>query len=99
MALYEDSKGTLWLGLRNGLLRWKPGSPQFFSIPEDSFGVTSFLEMRKGSSYSAVPLEYGDSSMVALSHIRHQVRCITGGLHECSATMTAAFGSARPSMV
>jgi signal transduction histidine kinase/ligand-binding sensor domain-containing protein len=44
MALYEDSNGTLWLGLRNGLLRWKPGSPQFFSIPEDPFGVTSFLE-------------------------------------------------------
>ena len=48
MALYEDSKGTLWLGLRNGLLRWKPGSPQFFSIPEDSFGVTSFLEDAQG---------------------------------------------------
>ena len=58
MALYEDSKGTLWLGLRNGLLRWKPGSPQFFSIPEDPFGVTSFLEDAQGqllfSSYAGI---------------------------------------------
>jgi signal transduction histidine kinase/ligand-binding sensor domain-containing protein len=58
MALYEDSKGTLWLGLRNGLLRWKPGGPQFFSIPEDPFGVTSFLEDEQGqllfSSYAGI---------------------------------------------
>ncbi len=48
MALYEDSKGTLWLGSRNGLCRWKPGSPQFFSIPEDPFGVTGFTEDEQG---------------------------------------------------
>ena len=48
MALYEDSKGTLWLGLRNGLYRWGPGSPQFFSIPEDPFGVTGFAEDEEG---------------------------------------------------
>src|SRR6201993_4251167 len=48
MALYEDSKGTLWLGLKNGFCRWKPGSPQFFSIPEDPFGVTGFTEDEQG---------------------------------------------------
>jgi signal transduction histidine kinase/ligand-binding sensor domain-containing protein len=58
MALYEDSKGTLWLGLHNGVCRWKPGSPQFFSIPEDPFGVTSFNEDEQGqllfSSYAGI---------------------------------------------
>jgi signal transduction histidine kinase/ligand-binding sensor domain-containing protein len=48
MALYEDSKGTLWLGLKNGLYRWRPGTPQFFSIPEDPFGVTGFTEDEQG---------------------------------------------------
>ncbi len=58
MALYEDSKGTLWLGLHNGVCRWKPGSPQFFSIPEDPFGVTNFNEDEQGqllfSSYAGI---------------------------------------------
>ena len=47
-ALYEDSKGTLWLGLSNGLWRWRPSAPEFFSMPEDPFGVTSFIEDEKG---------------------------------------------------
>jgi signal transduction histidine kinase/ligand-binding sensor domain-containing protein len=48
MALYEDSKGTLWLGASKGLWRWTPGTPQFFSIPEDPFGITSFVEDARG---------------------------------------------------
>ena len=47
MALYEDHKGSLWLGTFKGLWRWKPGNPQRFSIPEDSL-VTSFAEDEQG---------------------------------------------------
>jgi len=47
-ALYEDSKGTLWLGLSNGLWRWTPGATEFFPLPEDPFGITSFAEDEKG---------------------------------------------------
>jgi signal transduction histidine kinase/ligand-binding sensor domain-containing protein len=47
-ALYEDSKGTLWVGLQNGFWRWKPGTAKFFPIPDDNFGVTSFAEDEQG---------------------------------------------------
>ena len=47
-ALYEDSRGTLWVGLQNGFWRWKPGTPEFFSIPEDPFGITGFAEDEQG---------------------------------------------------
>jgi signal transduction histidine kinase/ligand-binding sensor domain-containing protein len=29
-GLYEDGKHNLWVGVRNGLWRWKPGAPEFF---------------------------------------------------------------------
>ena len=98
MALYEDSKGTLWLGLRNGLLRWKPGSPQFFSIPRTPSESQAFLEDAQGQllfSSSAQIRRLVDGRVEpypSSGSVYH------GGLHECSATMTAAFGSARPSM-
>src|SRR5580704_2229739 len=43
-ALYEDSRGTLWLGLSKGFWRWKPGAPEFFSVPNQPFGIISFAE-------------------------------------------------------
>src|SRR5262249_24441328 len=30
-SLYEDHKANLWVGVRNGLWRWKPGPPKFYS--------------------------------------------------------------------
>jgi signal transduction histidine kinase/ligand-binding sensor domain-containing protein len=57
-ALYEDTKGTLWLGTSRGLWRWKPGTPNFFSISEDPFGITSIMEDAGGqllfSSYAGI---------------------------------------------
>ena len=47
-ALYEDSEGTLWLGSQNGVWRWKPGAPEFFSVPNEPFGIISFAEDEHG---------------------------------------------------
>ena len=47
-ALYEDSKGALWLGLQNGVWRWKPGIPEFFSIPNEPIGIIGFAEDEEG---------------------------------------------------
>ena len=47
-TVYEDSKGTLWLGLSNGIWRWKPGRPEFFSVPNEPFGLISLAEDRRG---------------------------------------------------
>src|SRR3974390_1656868 len=48
-ALYEDSKGTLWVGLQNGFWRWRPGTPKFFPTPKEPFGIISFCEDAKGN--------------------------------------------------
>src|SRR5580692_8355548 len=32
LDLYEDSKGNLWAGVKNGLWRWKPGPPKFYPL-------------------------------------------------------------------
>ena len=47
-ALYEDRRGTLWVGMQNGIWRWKPRAARFFPIAEDNFGVTSFAEDEQG---------------------------------------------------
>src|SRR5262249_50592670 len=31
-GLYEDSKGNVWVGVSNGLWRWKPGPPLFYPM-------------------------------------------------------------------
>jgi signal transduction histidine kinase/ligand-binding sensor domain-containing protein len=32
-GLYEDRNHNLWVGVRNGLWRWKPGAPKFYAAP------------------------------------------------------------------
>jgi len=43
-ALYEDTKSNLWVGVSDGLWRWKPGSPMFYSLPGEVNGVTAISE-------------------------------------------------------
>jgi ligand-binding sensor domain-containing protein/signal transduction histidine kinase len=47
--LYEDSKGNLWAGVKGGLWRWKPGPPQFFSLPGEPDGIQCFGEDNDGT--------------------------------------------------
>ena len=58
MSLYEDSKKTLWLGTYKGVWRWKPSTPEFFSVPSGPFPITSFVEDAQGqllfSSYAGI---------------------------------------------
>jgi ligand-binding sensor domain-containing protein len=37
-GLFEDRKGHLWIGLQNGLWRWKPGPPQFYPMSDEPIG-------------------------------------------------------------
>jgi signal transduction histidine kinase/ligand-binding sensor domain-containing protein len=32
-GLHEDGRGNLWAGLETGVWRWKPGPPEFYSVP------------------------------------------------------------------
>jgi signal transduction histidine kinase/ligand-binding sensor domain-containing protein len=48
-GIYEDTKGTLWGGVPYGLLRWKPGPPRTFPMPDDPDGPQGFAEESDGS--------------------------------------------------
>ena len=47
--LYEDSKGNLWAGVKDGLWRWKPGPPKFFSLPGEPDGIQCLGEDTDGT--------------------------------------------------
>ena len=42
--LFEDSKGNLWAGVKNGLWRWKPGPPKFYSLAGEPDGIQAIGE-------------------------------------------------------
>jgi PAS domain S-box-containing protein len=49
MSLYEDSKGNLWAGVKDGVWRWKPGPPKFYSLPGEPNGIRGLGEDTDGS--------------------------------------------------
>ena len=46
--LFEDSRGALWLGVENGLWRWKPGPPVFYPIFNGPYGIQGIAEDEQG---------------------------------------------------
>ena len=49
LGLYEDSKRNLWVGVLNGLWRWKPGPPKFYPLPGEPDGLQALGEDADGS--------------------------------------------------
>jgi len=47
--LYEDSKGNLWAGVKDGLWRWKPGPPKFYALAGEPDGIQCFGEDSDGT--------------------------------------------------
>jgi len=47
--LYEDSKGNLWAGVKDGLWRWRPGPHKFYSLPGNANGVQAIGEDADGA--------------------------------------------------
>src|SRR5258705_6645612 len=47
-GLYEDSKGNLWAGVRDGLWRWKPGPSHFSPMPGQLDAIRAFGEDTDG---------------------------------------------------
>ena len=43
-GLYQDRKGNLWAGVMDGLWRWKPGPPKFYSVRDQRDGIQGFSE-------------------------------------------------------
>src|ERR1700749_2238267 len=48
-SLYEDSKGNLWVGVKEGLWRWKPDPPKFYSLPGEPNGIQGLGEDADGA--------------------------------------------------
>ena len=49
LGLYEDSKGDLWVGVKDGVWRWKPDSPKFYSLPGEPNGIQGLAEDPDGA--------------------------------------------------
>jgi ligand-binding sensor domain-containing protein/signal transduction histidine kinase len=49
IGLYEDSKGNLWAGVRDGLWRWKSGPPKFYALPGEANGIQALSEDTDGA--------------------------------------------------
>ena len=47
--LYEDSNGNLWAGVKDGLWRWRPGPPKFYSLPGNVNGIQALGEDADGT--------------------------------------------------
>lgn len=48
-GLYEDSKDNLWVGVPNGVWRWNPGPPKFYSLPNEPDGIQALGEDADGT--------------------------------------------------
>ncbi|HEY6806826.1 MAG TPA: two-component regulator propeller domain-containing protein [Pyrinomonadaceae bacterium] len=42
--IYEDSKGNLWAGVKNGIWHWRPGPPKFYSLEGELDGIQGMGE-------------------------------------------------------
>ena len=49
VGLYEDSKGNLWVGVFDGLWRWRPGPPKFYPLPGEPNGIQALSEDADGT--------------------------------------------------
>jgi len=49
LGLFEDRNNNLWVGVANGLWRWKPGNPEFYSLPDNPNGIEAFAENDDGA--------------------------------------------------
>lgn len=49
LNLYEDSRGNLWAGVKEGLWRWRPGPPEFYALPGEPDGIRALGEDEDGA--------------------------------------------------
>jgi signal transduction histidine kinase/ligand-binding sensor domain-containing protein len=77
--LYEDSKGNLWAGVKDGLWRWRPAPAKFYQLPDEPNGIQALGEDTggtllvgwKGGIYRFVE---GKTEAYPVSGIRQQFR-------------------------
>lgn len=48
-AIYEDHKGNIWVSAQTALWRWKPGTSEHYSLPQDAIPALSLTEDDSGA--------------------------------------------------
>ena len=48
-GLHEDRKRNLWAGTLTGVWRWKPGPPEFYSVPGEPDGIQGLADEDDGA--------------------------------------------------
>jgi signal transduction histidine kinase/ligand-binding sensor domain-containing protein len=81
LSLHEDRKGNLWAGVRDGLWRWKPGAPQFYSLPGNPNGIQGLAE--------------GDDGAILIA-TQGGIRRLVNGKVEAAYPHPGAAGQSRP---
>ncbi|HTA43972.1 MAG TPA: two-component regulator propeller domain-containing protein [Bryobacteraceae bacterium] len=77
-GLHESRDGSLWVGVINGLWKWKPGPARFYPVPGQSDGIHSFADEDTGA------LTFGTrSGLMRIEDAKSEpyvVRGVTNGL-------------------
>jgi signal transduction histidine kinase/ligand-binding sensor domain-containing protein len=55
IGLFEDSQGTLWVGVMDGVWQWKPGARRFYSLSSQVNGFQGLAETDNGELLIAMP--------------------------------------------
>ena len=61
--LFEDSKGNLWAGVKNGLWRFMPGPPKFYRLAGEPDGIRPLVKTLTAHSWSDGMAEFTDFLM------------------------------------
>ena len=48
LVCIEDISGNLWVGVQDGLWKWKPGQPKFYSLRDAPDGIQAIAEEVSG---------------------------------------------------
>ena len=48
-GLFEDHSGNLWVAVKDGLWRWKPGVPKYYSLPGNPDSIEALAEDPDGA--------------------------------------------------
>jgi signal transduction histidine kinase/ligand-binding sensor domain-containing protein len=49
LSLHEDKHGNLWAGVVDGLWKWEPGPPKFYSLPGAPNGILALADAPDGA--------------------------------------------------
>lgn len=53
LGMHQDSNGSIWVGVLDGVWRWRPGPPEFHSLPGERDNIQAFVDDGDGLLFTA----------------------------------------------